>query len=120
MHVLHVAWAKHWHAHGLQRLVALGGEARALRSRVVAHDQYNTAKGRGPRRIGMANRIARPVEPRRLAVPKTICPIDGRAGTQTNMLTAPDSRRSQILIQPRLEAYIQCAELVFLRPELLV
>ena len=91
------------HADGDERRVGIIDGRRRFRPVVVARERQRAALRRGAGEVGVAQRVARAVDARALAVPDPEHAIDRRAGKARHVLRAPDGGRSEILVQARAE-----------------
>ena len=85
------------------------GEFRLVRRRrgfagvIVAHQRQHAAIARGARQIGVAEGVAGAVDARPLAVPYAEDAIVAPLAADLGLLRAPQGRRSEVLVQRRLE-----------------
>ena len=87
---------------------------------VIAEHGQNTTQGRRASGVCMLEHIASAVDAGRLAIPNAKQAIALRASKQTELLTAPDGRRAQVLVQAFPELDIMRIKPVLSRPQLLV
>ena len=98
-------------------LVRVGGGFGGV---IVAVQGQDTPMGRGARKIGVAEHVARAVHARPLAVPQAEHAIDGVLPVKPDLLRAPHGGGGQFLVEPRLEAHIGSGQLPARAVELLV
>src|SRR5690606_8098700 len=87
---------------------------------VVAGGDEHAAVPRRARGVTVLERIAGAVDAGTLAVPQPEHAVVARAGEEARLLRAPDRRRREILVQPRLEADIGRVEILLRTPQLAV
>ena len=90
-------------AAGLEHMVGLMRQRRALRAVVVTGEHQHAAVTRGPGRIRVLEHVAGAVDPRALAVPHREHAIDVRARRQRDLLRAPHGGRGELFVEARLE-----------------
>ena len=83
--------------------IRITGQRRGFRPVVIAHKQQRPALGIGSGKVGMAQRVHRPVHARCLAIPDREHPIDARARKSSHHLRTPCRRRGEILVHTRLK-----------------
>ena len=86
-----------------ERLLALMGDGRRLRARVVAAEREHTAVWRRPCIIAVLEGVARAVDTGPLAVPDAEDAVVLRAAADVRQLRAPDGGGRQILVDAGLE-----------------
>jgi len=108
--LLHVGGVQHRH-HGIDEAVlALLRQRRGLAGVIVAGGDDHTAVLRRARRVAVLERIAGAIDARALAVPQSEHTVVKSARKQIDLLRAPDRRRREILVEPRLKADVRGIE----------
>ena len=100
---LHAGRVEHWDhgvGHGVIALVRGGGR---LGGMVVAEQHQHAAMGRRSGQIGVAERVARPVDARALAVPHAEHAVIVGLVENRELLRSPQSGGGQVLVDPGLE-----------------
>ena len=76
---------------------------RAFARVVVAHRSENAAPGLCSRKVSVTKGVARPVNTRPLAIPKTKNAVINAVAPQPGLLRAPYRRRGEVFVQRRLK-----------------
>src|SRR5690554_2355537 len=95
-------------------------QRRRLADMVVPRGDQNAAVPRRARGVAVLQRVAGTVDAGPLAVPEPEHAVVAGAGERARLLRAPDRRRGEILVQPRLEADIGRIEKFLRAPQLAV
>src|SRR5690606_30071164 len=118
--LLDIRWIQHRNHRVDEREFALVRQRRRFADVVVAGGDEHAAVPRRARGVTVLERIAGAVDAGTLAVPQPEHAVVARAGEEARLLRAPDRRRREILVQPRLEADIGRVEILLRTPQLAV
>jgi hypothetical protein len=98
--LLHVAGEQDRHVQVDERGVARAGQRGGLGGRVVADDRHHAAVAGRAGEHAVADRVARPVEARSLAVPDADDPVVALVPERVDELAAHHGRRGELLVEP--------------------
>ncbi len=118
--LLHRRRVEHRDHRRREHVVGLVRQRRRLGAVVVAGQHQHAAVLRRAGVIGVLEDVAAAVDAGPLAVPHREHAVVARAGIQVGLLRAPDRRRGEVLVQPRLELDVRAVEEGLRLPQRLV
>ena len=118
--LLHRRRIQHRHHRRGELVIGLVRQRGRLGRVVVAGQHQHAAVFRRAREVRVLEHVAAAVDTGTLAVPHREDAIDLRVRVQVDLLRAPDGRRGEVLVQPRLELDVGAIEELLRLPQRLV